>query len=298
MESTKVLRGIVSLFSLFSLCFTLGAASLQIDDEKLLGTLAQGKWVVLSLVADSEKAPSVTEQGRAYRKMLEECVQKQGGEVFTLSLNERKQWEQLWSSPFKARISQSLKDQAQQEGVNILTGSYPENKPQALTLNSYDSQKKKSTVYYAGAKKQTQVASADKVVKKEEASSNKVELSVNTLSFNRVEPSRQRPEGRERRRRRSSIESGDLKKLEARLKANPVLKDFSKSYENKSSVEVSKDLEYYIRQSERSWVASTKIEMLSRAYILMDRSGSSPEKVNELLKKLQKHEDFYNETRD
>ena len=288
-------------FFLWCFLFSAAHASVLIEDAAALQLFSEGKsWLVLGFVSDSEKMPIIDTKGVAYRRDTEKIIQKQGGSIFSLSLSERTKLERIWSLPFTGRLDKKLLAFADENKINIVAGSFPAHAPEDITVLCYDHVAKKSLVWYGVFEKESRELVGrrrSRVAAEDMSKESAARRSNSPLDyFKTIEPTRQRPEERLRRRSGNNASSARaLESLRARLEGNAVLADFKKSFEGKDAAEIKKSIDSYLYQAESSWVSSTKIEMLSRAYILCVKAGNRESLGKTILARLNEHEAFYND---
>lgn len=282
-----------------------GLIALELSSPLLRENLkSKNSWIVLSLVAESEKQASITPDGEKLRKELEEAIQVAGGDVLNLSLADRMRLERLWSLPYSGRFSDELKKEALDNKAGILTGSYSVQSPEKIQLLMLTAQEQKSLIFYEDSKASanktsaTQVPEPKIVVNSDDSMpSHKTErqgFKWPSLTDN-LEPSRQLPD--EKQRRRSTHQHAiDQRKerLKTQLNNNSVLQRYKTEIAAKSENEKVQLCGEFINNASNSILTSTKIELFSRAYVL-NASLNHPDLAieSQLLEQLISHEDFF-----
>lgn len=286
-----------------------GLIALELSSPLLRENLkSKNAWIVLSLVAESEKQASITPDGERLRKELEEAVQTAGGEVLSLSLADRMKLERLWSLPYSGRFSEELKKEALDFKAGILTGSFSVQSPDKIQLLMLTAHEQKSLVFHEEA--QASVSKAvvhpsvavakpedSAPVAKPEDVSHKTErqgFKWPSLTEN-LEPSRQLPDEKQRRRSTHQVALDRRKELlKAQLDKNSVLQRYKEEIASKSENEKIQLCGEFINNASNSILTSTKIELFSRAYIL-NASLKNPDLgvQSQLLEQLISHEDFF-----
>jgi hypothetical protein len=284
-------------FSTLLLCvgFSAQLLALELKNPALISTLTtQSPWIVLGLVGESEKQSCITPEGDRIRKELEEAIQLAGGEVLPLSLTDRMKLERLWSLPYTGRFSEELKKSSLDIHAGVVSGSYALQNPEKIQLILLTPIEQKSLVFHETIGLTSQKLTREEEPRQEHES--KSAFKWISLTEN-LEPSRQLPE--EKSRRRSSNQMA-LEKRKANLKlhldSNPVLQKYKSEIAEKSEAEKMQLCQGLINESNNSFMTSSKIELLSRAYIL-NQSSQTPnlEIQAQLLERLISHEDFFND---
>ena len=268
---------------------------MELHNPLLLENLkTKSPWIVLSLVAESEKQAAITPEGERLRKELEEAIQANGGEVLPLSLADRMKLERLWSLPYSGRFSDELKKEALSLHAGIITGNFPVQSPEKVQLLLLTSEEQKSLVFHEDLPQQQIKPEPNPIAQKIEPQGFKwVSLTDN------LEPSRQSPEENQRRRS-ANPQALDRRKerLQEQLNKNIVLQRYKEELAGKSEDERSQLCGEFIQKANNSIMTSSKIEMLSRAYIINEglKNPDAPIR-SQLLEQLISHEDFYRDRR-
>jgi hypothetical protein len=283
---------------------------MNLDNPQLIEQIKnKGPWLTLGIVADSEKKSTILPKGRELRKQLETSIQNKGGEILTLSISERMKLERLWTLPYTGRLSQSLRDEVKSLGAGIVTGSYPSHDSEQVQLIVLGPNQDKAIVYHLPpTKSQPSIIPAPKP-----PSSRTHPKRIDTkwlFSNKKLEPSREPP--RERRKRRSDNESHQAKlktKLHQRLLSNPILQQSIASIDRENNLDEPADKnsqaiytltrDQLIQKGQQAFMTSTKIEYLSRAYVLNEKLLAPDQRIKEeLISSILSHQIFINDRRD
>lgn len=296
------------LISLFGI-LTAPLLSMNLDNPQLIEKIKhKGPWLTLGIVADSEKQSTILPKGRELRKQLETAIQDKGGEILIVSLSERMKLERLWTLPYTGRFSKPLRDEARSLGAGIMTGSYINHDHDQIQLIVLEPNQEKVNVFHLAQTETSPsiIPAPDRKPKTRPKQSEPKWI----FKLNSFEPSRETP--RERRKRHSDHESHQNKlkiKLHHRLITNPVLQEsilklnkehhIDKPLTKYGSEVYTKTRDQLIQRGQQSFMTSSKIEYLSRAYLLNEQLPSPDQKIKEeLISSILSHQIFIDDPRD
>jgi len=276
--------------TLFGLSAFLTFASIyagKIENTELLETLKTSeRWLILSPVEDSETTSKISSIAQGWLLEKENELQKLDLEVVTLSKKERRHAEKAWSTPFTTRLNKDLIQLCQSLETNLLT-AYHEEKQQNLTYVVYSLSKKKQLVFRETVKtppnnkievsaippssSKSSVTTTSPVIKKETGFT---ELNFNEKLKNWMDSkgdisSTKELNSSKRLRRKShhsSVKSDQQDKVHQYLINNSKLIAYAKEQKAKGTIETT-CLEH-LKNADKSWMSASKLEHLSRAYIL------------------------------
>lgn len=283
------------LYFISFFCFFVSFAIANLLEEEYVHRhTLQRPTVILGFVEDAERGASIQQHGNILRKKFEVQLQKMGGEIFLLTLSERMKWERLWSLPYTSRLHQTLKEMAKEHQINLIVGSYTKYEPNNLTLLFYNPIDQKTKVYYQESSEgEKQVKK--KRIKQNNESKNTSDVLKETI-FKRIEPFRQRPIlshiSSQRQRNRLSMKA-KRKVIHEQLQQHEALKEFQKTFESKSEKEIAEKVSQCIKDGDHAWMTSSKIDMYSKAYVLLQLLDHQKELSNKILDNLMEHEEFY-----
>jgi hypothetical protein len=311
------LKLISTTLLLSSLQLSLNAQSHNISLQPQLQEqiLTPTPWISLGIVADSEKKSSITPRGEELRKALQHLIQMNGGENLPLALSTRMKLERMWSIPFTGQFSKELKAKAKEHKSNLISGSYSPSSPKSLQVLTYIYEADRTYIYHCTTSDtntkplpnlptpQTQKLPLQRPIETQNQQT-KIESATPTLpqsiwEFESFEPSRQRPDEQTRRRYRNPRAVGIRKSnLQQHLDNNDILKKYQDTQIHKSQRELITLRNDLIERSQNSFMTSSKIELLSRAYTI--NGIITPEDLNikeKIVERLLAHEEFFSERR-
>lgn len=275
--------------TLFGLSFLFTCVSIyaeKIGNTELLETLKTSeRWFILSPVEDSETTSKISSIAQGWLLEKENELQKLDLEVVTLSKKERRHAEKAWSVPFTTRLNKELIQLCQDLEANLLT-AYHEEKSQDLTYVVYSLSKKKQLVFRETAKspstKKIEVSTISPSSSKSITTKSptiKKETSFSELNFNEklknwmeskndISSTKELNSSKRLRRKslHSSVKSGQQQKVHEYLINNPKLIAYANEQKTKGTIETT-CLEH-LKNADKSWMSASKLEHLSRAYIL------------------------------
>jgi hypothetical protein len=270
--------------------FITGLLSAQIKINK---TDVSGKtWVVLGFVEDSEQGAIIDKVGNELRMKYEALIQSMGGNIYTMASSERMKLQRMWSIPFTGRLPEQLKEFAVKNKISILTGSYLKSNKNNISILGYEYSNNKVKVYHDSKIINEPNESKARTVKPQEKRKNGVTdgFKINLKTYESV---RRRPGHLKGRRDKRKDKNRELKQIREYFAKSPVLQSLKNKFKNKSDNDKIKEAESYAQRAADSWLTTTKIELMSRAWVLLDMVPSATEKEkNQILSSILEHEEF------
>jgi hypothetical protein len=249
-------------------------------------------WAVLSFVFDTEKGATINKDGIQHRLNYETLIQTNGGTIYTMARSERKKLEKMWSSPFTGRLSDELKKYAKKNQICILTGSYSINENNKVSLLHFDYKVNKVLVHHNQAIS-VHVEKENIVPVRKEKRNRVLPKDSFTIDLQPYESVRRRPEHFKGRRAKRENKEKALQLMKKHFSTNPVLQTLKKEYANSSDKEKIKAAQDLTRRATESWLTTSKIELMSRAWVLLDMvPGVSEKEKNEILYDIIERENF------
>jgi len=283
-----------------------------------------GPFVTLGIISDSEQQSTINDHGLLIRKKIELAIQKLGEEVTPLARAERMKLERMWSLPFTGRITDQLKNEAKTLKSGLITGSFSPHDSDDLMLLVVLANGNRTLVFHEQRPvpvKQTDSASTapapkelpSKAEMKESAPKEPVSTIPPPVShkenhsdksdpsppgvFNfgtQLTNSRELPKETKRPRRLSLDKKLEHLKLE--LIGNEILKAYAREHIELSDEEKLNACRELIKSAQNTFLTSSKIEFLRRAFILNTSMKSPVEKIERhTLERLLEHREFINE---
>ncbi len=263
-------------------------AEIEIDKADIAGKT----WVVLGFVEDSEQGATIDKTGNALRIKYEAFIQSMDGEVYTMASSERMKFQRMWSIPFTGRLSDELKKIAIKNKISIMTGSYSKSDKNKISVLCFEHLKNKVKVYHT--EKVIKKSNINKaVVIKPQSKRNANVTDGFKINLKTYESVRRRPDHLKGRRAKRKDKDRELIQIKEYFSKSPVLQSLKNEFKNKTDSEKIKEAESYARRASDSWLTTTKIELMSRAWVLLDMVPSATEKEkNEILNAILEHENF------
>jgi hypothetical protein len=268
----------------------------SIHASSLEESVIKGKtWAVLGFVEDSEKGANINDEGQRLRKEHEKLIQKLNGEIYTMASSERMKLERTWSLPFTGRLSNELKAYAKKNQIGIITGSYNKSNKKDVSLLCFDFLSNKVKVYYTKKKDESKAVSNNIILnsRKKEKEQNNARSGFK-VEYRTYESIRRRPSHLQGRRGKRGNKEISISHIKSYFAKSPVLNSLKKEFKNKSDEEKIKEADRYVRKASESWLTTSKIEYLSRAWALLDMVPSVKDKEkNKIIDSILEHEEFF-----
>lgn len=278
---------------IFTITFTQLFASIPLEEQKIKGR----DWLVLGFVQDSDSSSAITSLGHELRKKIEVDIQNLGGEIFTLRKSERRRLESLWSKPFTGRLNEQLKKFGEANQINILTGSYAKNKPEEITMLIFNYQLKKVKVLYQHTEEKGSLNHLQNIEDKNTERNEQEEgkLFRNPFQVKPLESVRRKPESFERRNSRRYNVGKQKNAIVLHLRNNPVLNKLREESKKLSKEKVIGRANDLIQRAEESWMTTSKLELYSRAWVLLDILKDYEKEKDDLVDQILEHEKFFDD---